>query len=146
VALALKDERPDLVVTGVDMSADAIVVARSNALRLGLDVRFVCGDLLAGVEEPWDAVLANLPYVADGAVLAPEIARYEPAGALFAGADGLAVIRPLVAGVGGVPMIALEIGIDQAGPVTEMVSGAGFGSVEVLADLAGHDRVVVGRR
>lgn len=145
VALALKDERPDLVSSGVDVSADAIEVARSNAVRLGLDVRFVCGDLLGGVEGRVDAVLANLPYVADGASLAAEIARYEPPSALFAGPDGLDVIRRLVGSVAGVALIALEIGFDQAAAVASLVAGAGFGSVEVLADLAGHDRVLVGR-
>ncbi len=146
VALALKDERPDLVLTGVDVSPDAIEVARLNGARLRLDVGFVCGDLLGGVEGPVDAVLANLPYVADGAVLAPEIARYEPASALFAGPGGLDVIRRLISCVDGVRLIALEIGMDQAAPVASLLGGAGFGSVEVLADLAGHDRVVVGRR
>jgi release factor glutamine methyltransferase len=146
VALALKDERPDLVLTGVDVSADAIEVARLNGSRLGLDVGFVCGDLLGGVEGPVDAVLANLPYVAEGAMLPPEIARYEPASALFAGPDGLDVIRRLVSCVDGVPLIALEIGMGQAGSVASLLAAAGFGSVETLADLAGHDRVVVGRR
>ncbi|MFZ1996982.1 MAG: HemK/PrmC family methyltransferase, partial [Solirubrobacteraceae bacterium] len=72
VALALKDERPDLVVRGVDVSADAVEVARANASALGLSVEFVCGDLLDGAP-PADAVLANLPYVAEGAELPPEI-------------------------------------------------------------------------
>jgi release factor glutamine methyltransferase len=146
VALALADERPDLVVTGVDVSGDAIEVARSNALRLGLDVSFLCGDLLGGPSGAFDAVLANLPYVAEGVSLPPEVVRYEPRGALFAGPDGLDQIRRLVAGVGGVPLVALEIGSDQGEAVASLVSGAGFGSVEVVADLAGHDRVVVGRR
>src|SRR5436305_1231247 len=82
VALALKDERPDLEVTGTDLSAGAISLARANATRLGLDVGFVEGDLLAGIA--CRAVLANLPYVEEGAALAPEIERYEPTGALFA--------------------------------------------------------------
>ncbi len=102
VALALKDERPDLDVWGIDLSTGAVAVARDNASRLGLDARFVVGDLLDGVEVGFDAVLANLPYVADGAALAPEIARYEPAGALFAGPDGLDVIRRLVGMLDGV--------------------------------------------
>ena len=146
VALALKDERPDLVVAGTDVSADAIEVARSNALRLGLDVSLVCGDLLGGVGGAFDAVLANLPYVADGMALPPEISRYEPPGALFAGPDGLDVIRRLIGCVDRVPMVALEISCDQAEAVSALLSEALFGSVEVLADLAGHDRVVVGRR
>ena len=145
VALALKDERPDLSVVGVDVSESAIAVARANAARLGLDVRFVVGDLLAGLSEG-DAVLANLPYIADGAVLPPEIARYEPASALFAGPDGLDVIRRLVASVGSVPFLALEVGFDQADAVAELLASAGFGSVERVRDLAGHERVALGRR
>ncbi len=74
VALALKDERPDLRVTGVDTSAEAIAVARANASRLSLDVSFSVGDLLAGVQ-PVDAVLANLPYVQDGAALPADVRR-----------------------------------------------------------------------
>ena len=144
VALALASERPDLSVIGVDVSEDAVVVARENAAALGLDVTFVVGDLLGG--QAGDAVLANLPYVADGVPLAPEIARYEPRGALFAGPDGLDVIRRLVATLDTVPFVALEIGFDQADAVEALMSGAGFTHVERLRDLAGHERVIVGRR
>ena len=71
-------------------------MARANAARLGLDVRFVHADLLEGAGE-LDAVVSNPPYVEDGAELAPEIARHEPAQALYAGLDGLVVVRRLVA-------------------------------------------------
>jgi release factor glutamine methyltransferase len=145
VALALKHERPDLELTGTDVSEDALAVARDNARRLGLDVSFERADLLAGVEGPWDAVLANLPYVADGEELQPEIARYEPAAALSAGPDGLDVIRRLVTMVAGVPLLALEVGAGQAGSVRELLGRAGFESAETLRDLAGRERVVVGR-
>ncbi len=144
VALALKDERPDLRVSGADVSDDAIAVARENAARLGLDVRFVVADLMDGVLA--DAVLANLPYVADGAELAPEITRYEPAGALFAGPDGLDAIRRAVAAVAGptVSLLALELGPEQAAEVSQLMWDAGFGEVGVRRDLAGLERVVVG--
>jgi release factor glutamine methyltransferase len=144
VALALKDERPDLVVRGADVSADAVEVARANAARLGLDVTFVAADLMDGVSA--DAVLANLPYVAEGAELPPEITLYEPAGALFAGADGLDVIRRAVAAVSGptVGLMALEIGPEQASEVSQLLWDAGFASVGVRHDLAGLERVVVG--
>jgi release factor glutamine methyltransferase len=146
VALALKAERPDLTVVGMDVSAAALVVARDNASRLGLDVTFVQADLLEGVGGEVDAVLANLPYVAEGTELAPEISRYEPMGALFAGADGLDQIRRLAGMLAGIPLVALEIGFDQADEVTGLLDGAGFADVRRLRDLAGHDRVVVGRR
>jgi len=144
VALALKDERPDLRVSGADVSFDAVAVARANASSLGLDVRFVVADLMADVFA--DAVLANLPYVADGASLPPEIARYEPPGALFAGRDGLDVIRRAVTAVSGptVGLLALEIGAEQAEAVSALMWDAGFGAVGVRNDLAGLARVVVG--
>jgi release factor glutamine methyltransferase len=111
-----------------------------------LDVEFVHGDLLTGVPARVDAVLSNPPYVASGSPLPPEISRFEPAGALFAGPDGLAVIRRLIGQVAHVPIVALEVGFDQADAVQELLHAAGFASVEVLRDLAGHQRVVVARR
>ena len=110
-------------------------------------MEFTEADLLDG--EPCDAVLANLPYVSLGAPLAPEITRYEPPGALFAGADGLDVIRRLIAAVTGaggpsVGLIALEIGPEQAVEVERLLWNAGYGEVGVRKDLAGLDRVVVG--
>jgi len=150
VALALAHERPDLHVLATDVSADALAVARANAARLGVgDVVFAHGDLLAGVGQV-DAVLSNPPYVADGerASLAPEITRYEPPAALFAGADGLDVIRRLVpaAVAAGAGLLAIELGQGQARAVAALLEQAGFGEVEARRDLAGVDRVVVGRR
>jgi release factor glutamine methyltransferase len=147
VALAVKDERPDLIVSAFDHDPGALEVARANAARLGLEVSFGLADLLD--EGGYDAVLANLPYVEAGLDLEPEVSVWEPAGALFAGPDGLAVIRRLVGLMGQhrhrLSLLALEIGPSQAAEVSELVRSAGFGSVEVLPDLAGHDRVVVGR-
>jgi release factor glutamine methyltransferase len=146
VALALKHERPDLRLVATDVSADALTVARQNAARLEMDVHFERADLLDGVGGEFDAVLANLPYVADGAELEPEISRYEPAEALFAGRDGLDQIRRLVGMLDGVPLAALEVSFDEAAAVSALLEDAGFGAIERLRDLAGHERVVVGRR
>lgn len=140
VALALKDERPDLEVTGFDLSEDALAVARGNAERLGLEVRFAEADLLD--DGSYDAVVANLPYVPSGVELQPEIANYEPAVALFAGPDGLDLIRRLIARVDGVPFVALEVGFGQEAAVADLLGGR----TEILRDLAGHERVVVARR
>jgi release factor glutamine methyltransferase len=147
VALALKHERPDLDVVATDVSAGALAVARANAARLGLDVAFVHGDLLAGVGEV-DAVLCNPPYVAERerATLAPEITRHEPPGALFAGADGLDVIRRLVPAAAPAPLLAIEVGAGQAQAVAELVRAAGYARVHARRDLAGIERVVVGSR
>ena len=151
VALALKDERPDLELTGSDVSPAALELARANGLRLGLEVNWLQADLLVGLEGHFDAVLSNPPYVAESerANLAPEILRHEPAGALFAGADGLAVIRALLAQLAArsdVALIALEVGAGQAPAVGELVRQAGFPAVRAERDLAGIERVVVGER
>jgi release factor glutamine methyltransferase len=147
VALALKDERPDLDVVATDTSADALAVARANAERLGLDVAFVEGDLLDGTGAV-DAVVSNPPYVADSDTLQPEIARHEPAVALYAGPEGLHVIRRLVAQVAAstATFVALEVGMGQAGEVAEVLRAAGFAEAETRRDLAGIERVVTGRR
>ena len=144
VALALKFERPDLEICGTDTSHDALAVARENAEQLRLDVRFEQGDLLDGVAPPIDAAIANLPYVADGTPLEPEISRYEPAQALFAGPDGLDVITRLIPAAEEIRFLALEIGPEQAEPVCELLHRHGH-RTEVYRDLAGHERVVVGR-
>ncbi len=151
VALACKDERRDLQVTGSDVSNHALALARANAARLGLEVRWVHADLFAGLPEDFDAVLANLPYVTESerAGLVPEILRHEPPGALFAGADGLSQIRPLLEQLAQRPIVrtvALEVGAGQAPVVAELVRAAGFSEVECKPDLAGIERVVTGAR
>ncbi len=151
VALALKDERPDLRVSASDSSADALQLARANGERLRLEVRWLRADLLAGVPDELDAIIANPPYVADSerASLAPEIVRHEPARALFAGGDGLATIRALVAQAEPrerLRLIALEVGAGQAPQVGELLRAAGFRRIAAERDLAGVERVVTGSR
>jgi release factor glutamine methyltransferase len=151
VALALEDERPDLILSASDVSPDALTLARANGERLGLEVAWLHSDLLADVPDEFDAVLANLPYVPDNdrSSLAPEILRHEPLTALFAGPDGLDDIRPLIAQARTRPrvsLLALEVGAGQARAVSVLLSYAGFAEVSIERDLAGIDRVVVGSR
>jgi release factor glutamine methyltransferase len=149
IALALKDERPDLLISASDVSDAALELARANAERLELNVRWLRADLLAGVQDEFDAILSNLPYVAESerAQLAPEILRHEPPAALFAGPDGLAVIRALLSALADrrrVKMVALEVGAGQAPTVVELTRAAGFPAVRSERDLAGIERVVIG--
>jgi release factor glutamine methyltransferase len=151
VALALKDERPDLQITGSDLSEDALALARANGERLGLDVTWLHADLLVGVPDEFDAILSNPPYVLDSERpgLAPEITRHEPRGALFAGADGMALIEPLIEQAGlraGVRLLAIEVGSGQAGVVAELLLRGGFATARRLDDLGGVERVLVGER
>jgi release factor glutamine methyltransferase len=145
IALALADERPDLRVVATDISADALAVARGNAARLGLEIEFVESDLLDDVSGPLDAVVSNPPYVAHGARLAPELTRFEPDVALYANAEGLEIYRRLAPQCADVPFVAFEIAGWFGEAVSDLLSAEGF-ATEVLTDLAGIDRVVVGRR
>ena len=139
VALALRDERPDLVVTASDRSAEAVEVARANAARLGLELDVaVCPGLPPG---DYDLVVANLPYVADSErdVLQPEILKYEPSVALVAGPDGLKLIRALVNEAPTGTRLALEHAPHQGEAVRGLLEDA-----ETRRDLAGHERVTLG--
>jgi release factor glutamine methyltransferase len=147
VALSLKHERPDLEVVGVDFDENALVVARENRDRLGLDVDFRHSDLLESVDWEVDAVVANLPYIDPDELpdLYPEL-RAEPKTATLAEEHGLALIRRLVGQAVDVPMLVLEVGREQAAAVREIVKGGGFAQVDTYWDLAGIERAVVGRR
>lgn len=147
IALALKEERPDLEVVGCDRSGAALSLASENGRRLGLAVRFVEADLLEGVGEPF-AVLCNPPYIPAGAAVPPELG-FEPREALYGGPDGLAVIRRLCRALAAAPTVvlaAIEFGEGQGQAVVELLRAARFGAVEVVRDLAGRPRVAVGRR
>ncbi|MBJ7330221.1 MAG: peptide chain release factor N(5)-glutamine methyltransferase [Solirubrobacteraceae bacterium] len=149
IALALADERPDLDVVATDVSEDALVVARANAQRLRLDVEFRAGDLLDAVDGPFDAVVSNPPYIAEGDRLSlpRDVRDHEPGLALFAGGDGLDVYRRLIpVAARRAPFVAVEVGAGQADAVAELMRRAGLATVEVVPDLAGVARVVVGRR
>ncbi len=148
IALALKHERPDLEVLGADVSHEALALARENADALRLDVTFVHSDLLGGVGGPLDAVLSNPPYVAmrDLETLQPEVIA-EPDVAVFGGHDGFEIVRRLVpAAVARAPLVAIEVGMGMAQTVGGLLREAGAATVEVQKDLAGIERVVVGRR
>jgi release factor glutamine methyltransferase len=149
IALALKDERPDLRVSASEDSAAALELAEENARRLGLEVSWLRADLLSGVPDEFDALLANLPYVSahERGSLAPEILCHEPPHALFAGAEGLARISALCTQLqrrDTVARVALEVGAGQARAVADMLDAAGFERVRCERDLAGIERVVVG--
>ncbi|HVI98372.1 MAG TPA: peptide chain release factor N(5)-glutamine methyltransferase [Sphingomonas sp.] len=146
--LAALDQWPQATGLGVDRSADALAMARANADRLGMAARarFVEGDWAAGVAGPFDLVLANPPYVGTAEELPPEVREHEPAGALYAGADGLDAYRAIVPDLarlvapGGVAI--LEIGHEQAEAVGALVAGTGR-SWSLRRDLAGRPRAIV---
>ncbi|MFZ4099537.1 MAG: peptide chain release factor N(5)-glutamine methyltransferase [Chlamydiia bacterium] len=145
IALSLADRLPQAHVAASDLSPEALDLSRKNGQRLGLEVEWRCGDLLA----PWqgrsfDLLVCNPPYIArkewEGR-LDPEVQR-EPALALYGGEDGLLFYRRLAAELPAVlaqkAMIWLEIGFDQGNQVKEIFASLGRG--KVWSDWSGQDR------
>ena len=139
IALALKDERPDAHVTGVDESKEALELARENAQRLGLEVDLRFGGVEAA-RDGWDLVVSNPPYVDALDGLQPEL-RYEPEMALVG--SGL---HERLADAARTRALVLEVGAGQAGRVAAALEGSGYRNVRITEDLAGIARVVEGER
>ena len=149
IALALQQARPDATVDAIDASAGALEVARANAQRLGLPIRFAQADWLAGAASGYDLIVSNPPYIAaNDAHLAA--LRHEPLSALAAGPDGLADLRRIVEAApvhlrdGG--WLLLEHGFDQAEAVRALLAAQGFTDVQSRDDLAGIARCSGGIR
>lgn len=156
IALSLLAEGGFARAVGTDASAEALALAGENARALGLSERLELrqGSLWQPVAagERFDAIVSNPPYVAEGERdgLDAEVAEWEPAAALFAGADGLDVLGPLVEGAperlerGG--LLAVEVGLGQAEAVAERMENSGaYVDVRVVKDLTGRPRIVAGQ-
>jgi release factor glutamine methyltransferase len=151
IALSLHREGSFDRIVASDVSPDALELARRNAASCGAELDLREGSLYAPIEahERFDVIVSNPPYIAEPerAGLEPEVRDFDPETALFAGPDGLDVLRPLIAGAGEhlVPggVLAVEIGAGQAEVVSELFRGseAGFDPV-VRADLSGRARIV----
>ena len=146
--LAALDQWPRARGLGVDRSEAALAIAADNAERLGLAARarFRRGDWGEGLAERFDLILCNPPYVETGAPLPHDVADWEPAEALFAGADGLDDYRRLAPMIG--PLLepggiaCVEIGAGQAAAVTALFATRGL-TVAARSDLAGHTRCLM---
>jgi release factor glutamine methyltransferase len=139
IALSLADEHPGARVTGVDVSAEALALARENADRLGLSVELREGGIEAAAEG-WDLVVSNPPYVESLDGLAPELA-WEPRVAVV----GSGFHREL-ARTARTPRLVLEVGDGQAAAVAAELSAAGYRETRITRDLSGRERVVEGTR
>ena len=155
ILLAILAERPAAKGLGVDVSEEALVVARENAANLGLAPRTVLlrGDWTSGLgDSGFDLVVSNPPYIPTGDIagLEPEVRDHEPRLALDGGADGLDAYRRLAPEIlrvlkpGG--RFLVEIGFDQSAAVEALFRAAGAAEVATARDLANRDRVVMGAR
>lgn len=144
LALAVKAARPDALVTASDVSADALALARRNAGRNGLDVRFLVSDLLGGVSGRFNLIVSNPPYLpdADRESAQPEV-RHDPDLALYSGPDGLTLARrlalqaPAHLEAGGT--LLLELDPRNVDRLAEEMRPAGW-RVQIHADLTGRRR------
>jgi release factor glutamine methyltransferase len=157
IAVSLVHEGAVTAVVATDVSPEALAVARSNAERAGVAdrVEFRAGSVWQPIQsgEVFDIVISNPPYIAaaERDTLQPEVRDWEPATALFADDDGLAIVREIVRGAppylraGG--LLALEVGMTQAQQVADELRGMSeYENAEVMRDLAGRDRVVTAVR
>lgn len=149
IAITLLAERPEATGLATDLSPEAINVAEANARVLGVSDRltFARADWWTGIEERFDLVVSNPPYVteADYATLAPEIVQFEPRAALTPGGDGLGAYRAILRGLpdhaAKGARVLLEIGADQGPALRHLMAQTGLVDIQILPDLAGRDRV-----
>lgn len=147
IAVAIAHARPDVAVTALDINEDALAVARSNATRHAVHIRFLQSDWYAALKDQrFDVIVANPPYiVAADPHLSQGDLRFEPANALTDHADGLSALRriiddaPAYLASGG--WLLMEHGYDQSSAVRDMLSGQGWRQVQSWTDLAGIERV-----
>lgn len=155
ILLSLLHYSNDCEGVGVDLSARALSVAGKNyeiqrTQRPDMKARFLEGNLFEGLEDRFDMIVSNPPYIKTDVIdtLMPEVREYEPVMALDGGTDGLAFYRRIAGDAGaylnGVGMLFFEIGCEQAADVCKIMEAAGFREVEVVKDFAGLDRVVYG--
>lgn len=149
IALSLARRFPDAEIVAIDISAEALALARENARRLDQDrVRFLESDLLAAAEDTFDLIVANLPYVStqDRAELAAEVRR-DPEIALFGGTRGDEIVRRLIeeapAHLKG--MLALEIGLGQSEALCAFLREKNYHDIEAKKDYAGVTRFLFAR-
>jgi release factor glutamine methyltransferase len=144
--LAIADEHPGARVTAIDVSDEALAVARANAERSGLDLRLEVRDLAGDLGGPFDLVVSNPPYVFDHelAGLQPEL-RFEPELALVDRGQTAAVARGARAALRPGGWLVLEVGDERGTEVAALLGELGYAGVSVGQDLTGRDRVVSGQ-
>jgi len=149
IALALADELPGARVTAIDVSADALALARENAARTGLDVELLEHDLRGGLPDgPWDLVVSNPPYVEPEELdtLMPDVRDFEPHVALVGRGATEAVARAALDALAPGGWLVLEVGDGQAAATADLLEELRYAAVATTADLTGRDRVLEGRR
>ncbi len=150
ILISLMKKIPGMVGMGSDISKQALAVAKENARLNEVEVVFEWSNLFENIEESFDMIVSNPPYIPSAVIptLMPEVAQFEPIGALDGTEDGLFFYRKIVCDakehLNANGWLLFEIGFDQGEDVSGMMNAAGYKEVSVIKDLAGNDRVVCG--
>ena len=148
IAIAIAKLGKPFIVHGVDISEEALAVARQNATELNASVELFAGDLMTRMDGQYDVIVSNPPYISPSVIegLMPEVRLHEPMLALDGGQDGLEFYQRIagqaVTRLAPNGRLFLEIGCEQAAAVAEILQKQGYREVQVFQDLAGKDRIV----
>lgn len=150
IIISLKCAVPQIAATAADISTAALEVAKENAKRLSAEVEFVETDLFENINDKYDLIVCNPPYIRTEVIesLMPEVRDFEPRGALDGGADGLDFYRRVIEAapkhLQADGKLIFEIGVEQRADVTALMEKAGFKDVYCKLDYSDNDRVVGG--
>ena len=155
IAIALKKAHPEWQVTGIDISPEAIAVAKENALRNNVSVNFLVADIFSDkIEQTFNVVVSNPPYICESEKkdMRPNVLNYEPASALFVPDDDplrfyrriASLCSSLEGRLGGV-CIFFEINESYASELSAMLGGLGYTDIQITKDIYGKDRIIEGR-
>lgn len=151
IAVTVAHEKPDVFVDASDVSAPALAIARQNAARHQVEIRWIQSDLFEAIDRQYDMILSNPPYISldEMQQLMPEVKDHDPSLALYGGTDGLDYYRRITKDAvsrlkpGG--LLMMEIGASQGADVRALLAQNGYQEIEVIRDLNGLDRIAAGR-
>ena len=149
IALSIADEHPGAQVRAIDVSPEALALARENAELTGLEIELIEGDLVGGLgDREYDLVVSNPPYIVQEEIgtLAPEVRDWEPGLATIAGEHTELIAEHALEALVPGGHLVLEVADERAGAAAELLERLGYDEVAVTEDLAGRDRIVEGKR
>ena len=153
IAVTLACEWEDANVTAIDISEDALALAERNAEKFNVKnkINFLKSDWFDAVEGLFDLIIANPPYIGlmEQGEISPEVIKYDPEIALFAGGDGLDAYRKIIPSLAKFlnpeGFVVLEIGASQSNQVKDLMNSSGFFDLKTVRDLSGKDRLIAAK-
>ena len=152
IAVTIADQCPGIYTDASDISPDALKIARENAMRHHVPVTFIQSDLLEQIQNRYDIIVTNPPYISllEMDTLMPEVREHDPHLALYGGTDGLDFYRRIIAQapdhLKANGLLMMEIGAGQAESVSRLLNENDYTDIQIIKDLNGLDRIVTGRR